>query len=319
MLTLESWLSQFGVLLVYLNVAADAGGLPFPSFPLLLLCGALVKTGALGPFEVVVAALCGALTADLAWYCLGRAYGRRLLAALCRISLSPDSCVRQTEAIFVRYGSKSLLVAKFIPGFAVVAASMAGQMNIPLWTFALIDACGVLLWSGTWVTAGILAGPLVGDIVEVLQNYGKWGVAFLVVAFIVYVGWKWFQRRVAETDRAIPRVTIDELRSLIDSGHPLVVVDVRAKEIQSLEGRIPGAVSVAVDAPVESLRRMPASTHIVVYCGCPNEVSAVHLVKRLRTLGHTGAQPLAGGIESWLAAGMPLEVEASSLTSGAPQ
>src|SRR5690242_17945090 len=109
MATLEAWLAQFGILLVYLNVAADAGGLPFPSFPLLLLCGALVKTGALGPLAVMCAALGGALTADMAWYFLGRAYGRRLLSALCRVSLSPDSCVRQTESIFLRYGPKSLL------------------------------------------------------------------------------------------------------------------------------------------------------------------------------------------------------------------
>jgi len=305
--SIESWLSQFGVLLVYVNVAADAGGLPFPSFPLLLLCGALVKTGGLSVLEVLFAALFGALTADLTWYYLGRAHGRRLLAALCRISLSPDSCVRQTESIFLRYGPKSLLVAKFIPGFAVVAASMAGRMKIGLWTFVLIDVCGVLIWSGSWVIAGMLAGPLVSDLVESLQNYGTWGAAFLVAAFAIYLGWKWLQRRAAESDRAIPRVTIDELRQLIGSNNSVVLVDVRSKEIQALEGRIPGALSLAVDSPAEDLMRIPANSHIIVYCGCPNEMSAVHMVKRLQMLGRTRAQPLAGGVDSWSAAGMPLE------------
>jgi membrane protein DedA with SNARE-associated domain len=307
MQTLQSWLSQFGVLLVYLNVAADAAGLPVPSFPLLLLSGALVKDGVLSPLDVVGAALCGAVTADFAWYWLGRTHGRSLLAVLCRISLSPDSCVRQTEAIFLRHGAKSLLVAKFIPGFAVMASSMAGRMRIPFSRFVLVDAIGILLWSGVWVTTGVLAGPLVSDIVAGLQKYGRWGALFVVIAICLYLTWKWLQRRVAETDRAIPRMTIHELKKLQDAGRPLVLLDVRAKEIQAAEGRIPGALSISVESPVESLREISRNAHVVVYCGCPNEVSAVHMVKRLRAMGHPLAQPLAGGIDAWVDQGLVLE------------
>ena len=38
-----------------------------------------------------------------------------------RISIEPDSCVKQTENIFSRWGPPSLLVAKYIPGFSTVA------------------------------------------------------------------------------------------------------------------------------------------------------------------------------------------------------
>ena len=47
---------------------------------------------------------------------------------MCRISLSPDTCVRQTETIYTRYGAPSLMVAKFIPGFAAVATALAGAV-----------------------------------------------------------------------------------------------------------------------------------------------------------------------------------------------
>jgi filamentous hemagglutinin family protein len=91
---------------------------------------------------------------------------------------------------------------------------------------------------------------------------------------------------------------------------------------QSVDFFQPSTSAVAVNRIIGSdgskiLGRITANGQIVVYCGCPNEVSAVHLVKRLRTLGHKGAQPLAGGIESWSAAGMPLEFEASMSASAA--
>jgi membrane protein DedA with SNARE-associated domain len=51
---------------------------------------------------LLVGALAAAI-ADTLWYLAGRRYGRRVLRLLCRVSLSPDSCVRQTETIFERF------------------------------------------------------------------------------------------------------------------------------------------------------------------------------------------------------------------------
>ncbi len=54
-----------------------------------------------------------------------------LLKTLCRISLSPDSCVQQTESIFTRWGVKSLVLAKFIQGFASLATALPGRTGVP--------------------------------------------------------------------------------------------------------------------------------------------------------------------------------------------
>lgn len=304
---IESWLAEYGLAVVMLNVAADAAGLPLPSFPLLLVSGALAAKGALPVGGVLAAALAGALVADLIWYALGRAQGRRLLGLLCRISLSPDSCVRQTETIYLRYGPKALLLAKFVPGFAVIAAAMAGQMRLRLSTFLLVDLIGSALWALAWIGAGMLAGPLVGDLVALIVAYGRAGAAFVAVALAGFIAWKWWQRRMAMADRAIARVDVATLRDWLGAADPVVVVDVRSAEIQAQEGRIPGALSLAVDAPAERFAHLPREARIVVYCGCPNEVSAVHLVKRLHAAGWPRALPLAGGVEGWREAGMPVE------------
>src|SRR3546814_4279088 len=84
------------------------------AYPILVITGALLDTGAYSAFTLLCVAVFGALLADFGWYLAGQRYGRRMLSALCRISLSPDSCVRQTESIYLRWGPPSLMVAKFI-------------------------------------------------------------------------------------------------------------------------------------------------------------------------------------------------------------
>jgi membrane protein DedA with SNARE-associated domain len=58
------------------------------------------------------------------------------------VSLTPCSCVRQTEAIFVRRGAAWLLVAKFVPGFAAIATALAGTMRISRLSFVVYDTGG---------------------------------------------------------------------------------------------------------------------------------------------------------------------------------
>ena len=70
---------------------------------------------------------------DGIWFVAGRRHGHRVMKLLCRISLSPDSCVRQSESLIVRWGGNSLIAAKFLPGVSVVAAPMAGALGMS-WT-----------------------------------------------------------------------------------------------------------------------------------------------------------------------------------------
>ena len=90
-------IGEFGLLAVFLNVLLDEGGLPLPDYPLLAVAGALAAQGQLSVVSVVGAAVAGAFVADNSWYWIARRRGRRVLALLCKLSLSPDACVRQTE------------------------------------------------------------------------------------------------------------------------------------------------------------------------------------------------------------------------------
>ena len=67
---------------------------------------------------------------------------------LCRVSLTPDSCVNQTQTSFERWGAKMLIVAKFIPGLALVAPPLAGATRMGAVRFVLYSLLGGSLWVG---------------------------------------------------------------------------------------------------------------------------------------------------------------------------
>ena len=137
---------RHGYALLFVWLLAEQGALPLPSVPLLLACGALARSGQLNPVLVVLSGMAACLIADNVWFQLGRRRGARILNFLCRIALEPDSCVRRTENAFERYGVRSLLVAKFIPGLNAVAAPMAGSSGTTLGRFLWFDTLGVLIW-----------------------------------------------------------------------------------------------------------------------------------------------------------------------------
>jgi len=92
--------AQYGLALVFLNVLVEQVGLPVPAVPILVVAGALAADGQLSAPAVLGVAFIACALGDGAWYVAGRLYGTRVMKLLCRISLSPDSCVRQAETQF---------------------------------------------------------------------------------------------------------------------------------------------------------------------------------------------------------------------------
>ncbi len=300
-------IQQYGLLFVFGNVLALQSGLPVPAYPTLIVTGALAARGGYSLPALLATAVTASLIADICWYLTGRRLGGSVLKTLCRISLSPDSCVRQTEAIFTRWGASSLMVAKFIPGFASVATAMAGIVRLSPWRFVLFDAIGAALWSGVAIMLGWLFRDAVNDVLAVFEAMGKAGIVLIIVGFVAYAVWKWVQRRRFIRQLRMDRVTVEELRELAALGRATMVLDVRSPLSQAVTGRIPGAVTVdATNLRVDLLAIQP-ETEVVVYCACPNEATAAKVAKALVQHGFKRVRPLAGGIDAWIAAGYEVE------------
>jgi len=103
------------------------------------------------------------------------------------------------------------------------------------------------------------------------------------------------------------RVTVDELHDLLSQKRVGKIIDVRSPTSQALTGRIPGAVTVDFDNLRSDLLAVEPESEVVVYCACPNEATAARVAKALLQRGFKRVRPLAGGIDAWIASGMPVE------------
>jgi membrane protein DedA with SNARE-associated domain/rhodanese-related sulfurtransferase len=300
-------IQQHGLWLVFVNVLVEQAGVPVPAYPTLIVAGAYL-TG--GDYEVVALLMVGVLAAVIAdtfWYLAGRRFGTRVLKTLCRLSLSPDSCVRQTETIFERFGAASMVFAKFVPGFASVATALAGAMGLRYWKFVLFDLIGALLWVGVAVGLGYLFRDAIGDAMETLQSLGKWGLVIVAAAFAAWIAAKWWRRVLFIRQLRMDRVTVAELKAMLDADRVGMILDVRSALTQAASGRIPGARPVDMKRIAEGLVGVPTDGEVIVYCACPNEATAVKVAEKLRDLGFKRVRPLYGGIDAWIEAGHDVE------------
>jgi rhodanese-related sulfurtransferase len=103
------------------------------------------------------------------------------------------------------------------------------------------------------------------------------------------------------------RIDVDELVRLIDGDEAPVIIDVRSHPERLRDGSIPGALHWPVDDDADPLPDLPRDRDVVVFCACPNEISAARVAKRLQRVGFRRVRPLLGGIDAWQRAGRPLE------------
>ncbi|MGH9440654.1 MAG: VTT domain-containing protein [Thermoanaerobaculia bacterium] len=259
--------ARYGLLLVFANVFLEQIGLPIPAIPTLIAAGALAAEGRLSGPLLIALAITASVIADTAWFLLGRKHGYRILKTVCGISLSPDSCVRQTESLFERHGLRSLLFAKFVPGFSTVAPPLAGAVGAALGSFLLYDGGGSLLWAGSGILAGHVFHRQIDRVAEVLEGMGFWALVAAASALALFVAWKWWQRRRFYKFLRMARISVHEVRRLIDEGRNPVIVDARSKASFLRDPRhVPGALRIVLEDLDRQVSDLPMNREIVLYC-----------------------------------------------------
>jgi membrane protein DedA with SNARE-associated domain/rhodanese-related sulfurtransferase len=305
-------IAQYGLALVFVNVLLERAGLPLPATPTLLICGALAATGRLSAWSIFTLALLACVIGDTLWYLAGRYYGRRVMKFLCRVSLSPDSCVRTTENRFERWGRLTLVLAKFVPGLSTVARPLAGAMKLSLGSFELLNGLGSVLWAGAAIGTGMLFQTQIGILLLRLRELGTEAGELTLIVVLIYVAYKWMERRRFNSVLRLPRIDVEELRRLMTRADAPVIVDVRSALGRDQDRRcIPGALEMTLDEVPKRVAEFPMDREIVFYCACPNEASAAFAARKLMDRGYISVRPLRGGLDAWAAAGYEIELRRS--------
>jgi membrane protein DedA with SNARE-associated domain/rhodanese-related sulfurtransferase len=305
--SLLAGLGHYGAWFVGANVLLQQLGLPVPAVPTLVVAGALAAAGKIGGIAVLAAAVAASVVADLVWFVAGRRYGYQVLRLLCRISLSPDTCVRQTEGIFERWGFYSLVLSKFIPGFSTVGPPMAGALRMSVTRFLAASAASAGLWAGAALVAGWIFAAQVDYVLAWMTMHLLAATLWIVAALALYIGWKALQRwRLARFVHSA-RISVDELRERLAADDPPIVIDIGSTLAHQSRPHIAGAKLMDLDRVARESAAFPADREIVFYCACPNEESSKRAAQILRAKGFTRVRPLIGGIDAWSAAGGSVE------------
>jgi membrane protein DedA with SNARE-associated domain/rhodanese-related sulfurtransferase len=311
-------ITQYGLVLVFANVLIQQLGLPIPALPTLIVAGALAADGKISALALFGVAFIACAISDATWYTVGRRFGRRVMQLLCRISLSPESCVRQSTYLFHRWGNLTFVVAKFVPGLLIISPAMAGTMRLNGWSFALLDGLGAALWAAFAIGTGMLFHSEISRLIVHLQELEGVAVALIGVLLGGYVARRWWQRRRFFDRLRMARITVDELHRLIAEGGQPLIVDLRTSPVRDQDSRfIPSALVMDFAEVDEWLDQVPTDRDIIFYCTCPNEAAAARVARKLMDLGYTRVRPLLGGLDAWVAAGYPVQSGRMSPADGA--
>lgn len=296
---LAELIQLYGALIVFGIVLVEQAGLPIPAFPALVVAGAMTVERDASAWLLWLAAIGACLICDLLWFHAGRRYGKHILRLLCKVSLSPDSCVGQTEDRFRRFGVRSLLVSKFVPGFNTVAAPLSGALGVAHHSFVGHAMLGAAFWSGTGILLGAWCHDSVGQLLDWLSALGSAALTLLGCLLALFIGAKFVQRRRQRAGDLAPRLDPAQLDSLTRQGKELLVLDVRSQTAQQLRAPIPGAMSPHMPDHAARMASLAPAHLIVVYCGCGMDVSAAKLARQLSAQGFEQVHVLRGGIDGW--------------------
>jgi membrane protein DedA with SNARE-associated domain len=262
-----SFLIRHGYPVIFFWIFAEKVGLPLPTAPVLVAAGVLAGDGRLHLEVAFLLTLLAALLGDQIWYQIGRFRGGKVLAFLCRVSLDPDSCVRQAKDFFAHHGTRSLLVAKFVPGLNITASPLAGMFRMPLPRFLLFDGLGIILWAGFYTGLGVLFSHRIERLFSQGSGSGAW-VSFAAPALLGgYIVWKYFRRRRFLKQLFVTRISPEELKEKIDAGEEVLILDVRhILEFEALPQIIAGAFHLPIEEIGKTVFQIPGDREVVLCC-----------------------------------------------------
>jgi len=301
-------LIQYGVLVLFVWAFAVQAGMPLPAVPILVGAGTLSGSGQMNLALAIVAAMAATVGADMLWYSLGRYFGTRVLATLCRFSLDPDSLIREAKERFVAHRARYLILAKFLPGVNPLAAGLAGAVPIRPDRFLRYAATGALLWAGIWITLGYLFADVIDLVLAQAIRIKLPLITVSAGALVVWLVFKYARRQYFLRHLLKARITAIELKRRLEAGDHLVIVDLRtALDLEAAPYGIPGAHWFAPETLRHPHHLIPRGSELVIYCEEPREATSARTALRLASHGFKNIHPLSGGLEGWRQAGFSVE------------
>ena len=166
MFDLVSILKSFGYLGLFAIVFAESGlliGLFLPGDSLLFTAGVLASQGYLHIALLSAFAFTAAVLGDSFGYYFGRKIGYRIFNRENSIVFSRDH-IKRAEIFYEKYGSKTIVLARFMPVIRTLAPIMAGVGKMSYPVFLTYNVIGASLWAIGLPVLGFFLGNTIPNI-----------------------------------------------------------------------------------------------------------------------------------------------------------
>jgi membrane protein DedA with SNARE-associated domain/rhodanese-related sulfurtransferase len=293
---------------LWLVVFASQLCLPVPAVVFLMTAGALVGHGGLRMDLIVLTGLLGCLAGDLVWFEAGRRWGSRILRLLCTFSSDPGFCAKRSRRVFKRWGPRSLLVVKFVPGLDGVTPPLAGMEGVPMASFLAYDAVGSLLWSTFYAGLGYLFADRLQIAIAYVTRFGDTLAVTIGVPLFLYAAWRAITLLRMIHRLRLRKISPSLLQKRLNANEKIALVDLVSFEGGDSSWGIPGALRM--DAERLRLRghvEVPKGLDFVLYCSSPRELTSARVALALRKKGVSKVWVLDGGLSAWKELGFPVE------------
>ena len=174
-------LLTYGLILLFVIVAAESAGIPLPG-ETALVAASILATPEHHHYNIVVViavAAAAAIIGDNIGYWVGRTGGRRFVERWGPVRRYAERVLPPGERYFQRHGGKTVFIARFVAVLRVTAAWLAGITHMTWWRFFLWNAAGGIAWA---VLVGLLAYYFGRAAADAVAHYGLLGAIVVVVA-----------------------------------------------------------------------------------------------------------------------------------------
>ncbi len=171
---LAAHVAHHGLGLVFANVLLQQAGVPIPAEPTLVVAGSLAAKSLMSRIGLVLVTVAAATLADVSWFVLGRRFGPAVLRFVARFSATTARRSPGGRGAFARWGLRSLVVAKFLPGLSQVVVPMSGATGVAFRSFIFYDLLGTLVWSAVPIGSGMIFHEQVDAVLSGLSRVGVW-------------------------------------------------------------------------------------------------------------------------------------------------
>ena len=191
------FIEQYGLIVVFLLIAAESAGVPLPGEAALVAAGVFAARGHYSIVTVIVVAALAAIIGDNVGYWLGRKLGRGFLQRYGVVRRFSERVLPRAERFFDKHGGKAIFLARFTAGLRIAGAWIAGFARMPWWRFLLWNAAGGIVWATAVALVAYYFGHAAAD---AISRYGLIGAAAAAVGVVVVLGGLHFWRKRVEEE-----------------------------------------------------------------------------------------------------------------------